>query len=285
MTALAGCRRTTEPPTADLYRDPGVRLRKAGRGDPVRVLLLHGLAGSTAVWDGYAQRAGDGVEVWDAELPWSPSGDARWAHGADVDRFVRGALAAVPGGVDVLVAHSFAANIALEVLAATAPEQRPAAAVVVAPFHREGPKEFDWTTLAYYLNGFHRILDEGLRISAGERLSEDLREAMALRVRDRIGPYGWIRFFDAYLRSPFLDTAALALPVLVVAGDRDFAAPPGDARALAAALPDAVLDILDDCGHFPMAEHPDRFAAAVDAFISGAVCAATDPTAPDPVRS
>ncbi|MCJ0871745.1 alpha/beta fold hydrolase [Streptomyces sp. AP-93] len=248
--------------------EPVVRLRKPGGAAARRVLLLHGLAGSTSVWGPFTERAGPSLEVWEAELPWSPAGDTRWSHAVDPSPWVRAALAAVPGGADVLIAHSFAANISLEVLAAGGPEL-PAAAVLVAPFHRPAPADFDWETLSYYLNGFHRILEEGLRVTAGDRLPPDLVEAMAVRVRDRIGPYGWMRFFDAYLRSPFTDLTALGLPVLVVAGDRDFAAPPDDARAQAGSLADAVLDVFEDCGHFPMAEHPDRFAQAVRSFTAG----------------
>ncbi|MEU9387722.1 alpha/beta fold hydrolase, partial [Streptomyces sp. NPDC048279] len=166
-------------------------------------------------------------------------------------------------GVDVLVAHSFTAGPALEVLAGRGAGRGPRAAVVIAPFHRRSPADFRWDDAQYYLGGFHRILEEGLRIGAGDRIGPELRSAMALRVRDRIGPYGWQQFFGAYLRSPWLDVDALRLPVLVLAGADDFAAPPDDARALAGALPDGRFRLLADCGHFPMAEQPQHFADAL----------------------
>ena len=80
--------------------------------------------------------------------------------------------------------------------------------------------------------------------------------------------YCWVRFFDTYLRTPFLDTAALDLPVLIVGGELDQAARPQDARALADALPDCRLELLPACGHNAMIEHPDRFAALVREFLS-----------------
>lgn len=235
----------------------------------MRVLVLHGLAGSTAVWRAYEELAPGCVELWDGALPWGADGDPDWSLFGDPAEHVADALDAVPGGVDVLVAHSFTVGPALE--AVVRRDVRPRGIVAVAPFHRRGPGEFSWDDAAYYLNGFHRILEEGLRISAGDRLSPQLRAAMALRVRDRIGPYGWQQFFGAYLRSPFLDVDALRMPVLVVAGAEDFAAPPGDAAALAAALPDGRLELFDDCGHFAMAEQPDRFAGAVRELIRDAV--------------
>lgn len=264
-----------------------MRLRRASRapGAAVRVLVLHGLAGSTAVWRAYEGLAPECVELWDGALPWGADGDPDWSLFGDPAEHVAHALDAVPGGVDVLVAHSFTVGPALE--AVVRRDARPRGIVAVAPFHRRGPAEFSWDDAAYYLNGFHRILEEGLRISAGDRLSPQLRAAMALRVRDRIGPYGWQQFFGAYLRSPFLDVGALGMPVLVVAGAEDFAAPPDDAAALAAALPDGRLELFDGCGHFAMAEQPERFADAVRELIRNAVPEAgtgtpTRPFPPDP---
>ncbi|MET8028128.1 alpha/beta fold hydrolase [Streptomyces avermitilis] len=259
LPAGSGPSAAPRPPTAS------VRLRRAARDtrEPVRMLTLHGLAGSASVWRAYEQRASSRVELWEAVLPWSADGDPDWSLRDDPADHVEHALDSVPGGADVIVVHSFTAGPALEALARRGAGRGPRAAVVVAPFHRRTPGEFTWDDATYYLGGFHRILDEGLRISAGERLAPQLRAAMALRVRDRIGPYGWQQFFGAYLRSPFLDVGALRLPVLVVAGTEDFAAPPDDARALAAALPDGRFRLFDGCGHFAMAEQPDRFADAV----------------------
>ncbi|GAA3892824.1 hypothetical protein GCM10023084_52050 [Streptomyces lacrimifluminis] len=247
-----------------------VRRRRAARaaGPPVRALLLHGLAGSTSVWRAYDRLAPDSVEIWEAVLPWGAEGDPGWSLRDDPADHVEHALDGVPGGADVIVVHSFTAGPALEALARRGPGRGPRAAVVAAPFHRRSPDDFTWDDALYYLGGFHRILEEGLRIGAGDRISPELRSAMALRVRDRIGPYGWQQFFGAYLRSPWLDVDTLRLPVLVVAGADDFAAPPDDARALAAALPDGRFQLFGDCGHFAMAEQPQRFADAVHGLLS-----------------
>lgn len=249
-----------------------VRLRRGARDGsvPVRVLLLYGLAGSTSVWRSYEELALDGVEIWDGVLPWGAEGDPGWSVHDDPAEHMERVLDAVPGGADAVIVHSFTAGPALEVLARRTAGRGPRAAVVVAPFHRRSPGDFTWDDALYYLSGFHRILEEGLRIGAGDRLTPALRADMAMRVRDRIGPYGWQQFFGAYLRSPDLDVAALRLPVLVVAGTEDFAAPPDDARTLAGALPDGRFELFEECGHFAMAEQPRRFADAVHALLSEA---------------
>ncbi|GAA3735427.1 hypothetical protein GCM10022225_17540 [Plantactinospora mayteni] len=250
----------------------------------MRTLLLHGLGSSRAIWDRFESRAPEWLELWDAELPWASVGDNGWSHQADATGWAAQALAGVDGGADLVVAHSFAANTLLELLgragAATEPESvRPAmapatpagvtlprAVVLVSPFYRPAADDFDWAAIDFYLNDFHRILEEGIRVSAPAGLPAEVRAAMGERVRERIGPYGWMRFFDAYLRTPFLPVADLALPLLVISGDGDFAARPGDGRALADAAPAGRYALLADCGHFAMAEHPDRFAALVADF-------------------
>jgi pimeloyl-ACP methyl ester carboxylesterase len=238
-----------------------------GPGRPVRVLLVPGLAGSAGVWDALADRCPESLDIWIAQPPWASTGDGRWSHETDASSWITEAVLALDEPVDAVVAHSFAAAMLLEQLVRQDCPIRPRAVVLVSPFYRARPQDFDWSTLSKYLNGFHAILEEGLRLDLGGQLPDDVRSLMALRLRDCVGPYGWLRFFDAYLRTPFLDAVAVRPAVLVVSGDRDLAAPPSDARALAQALPGAQLELITDCGHFPMAEYPDRMAALLATFL------------------
>ncbi len=56
----------------------------------------------------------------------------------------------------------------------------------------------------------------------------------------------------------------LRLPALVIHGTLDHIVPPGESRALAAALPDAELHVLDGLGHVPLVTAPERIANLVD---------------------
>ncbi|MBO0819383.1 MAG: alpha/beta hydrolase [Nocardiopsaceae bacterium] len=276
------------------------RLLRPGRGrDAPRMLALHGLASSAAAWDDLAAQVDGDWALWAAELPWGTgSGSLGWAQDPNVGSWVARALDAVPGGADVVVAHSFAASALLSYLDQAVPERAgperagpgqagpeqavperavPSGIVLVSPFYRASAEQFDWETISYYFNGFARILADGIRVRAGGRLDPRMREDIALRVQDLVGPYGWIRFFDTYLRTPGLRVDRIGAPCLVVAGERDFAAPPADARALAAALPDARLHIIPDCGHFPATERAESFGALVNEFLMkitdmGAIC-------------
>jgi pimeloyl-ACP methyl ester carboxylesterase len=63
------------------------------------------------------------------------------------------------------------------------------------------------------------------------------------------------------------DLAGLTVPVAVVVGAEDAITPPAQARELAAALPDAVLDVLPRAGHLSPLEAPDAVADALLALL------------------
>lgn len=247
--------------------DPTVRARlcrPARVEHPVRVLLLHGLGGKPSVWERFAERADDRLELWDVELPWQGTlAGSDWSHTADPVAIL---TEAIEDSFDVLVAHSYAANLTAEALARGLIRPRPA--VLVSPFYRPSPRDFDWTTITYYLNDFHRTFVEALRVGDTGRYSEAHRTWMAMRLRDQTGPYGWMRFFETYLRSPFLDLAAIRTPALVIGGETDIAARIADVRAMASGLPCGRFVAFDAAGHFPMVEQPDRFASVVHEFLA-----------------
>jgi pimeloyl-ACP methyl ester carboxylesterase len=60
------------------------------------------------------------------------------------------------------------------------------------------------------------------------------------------------------------EIASVACPVTVVSGAQDRRTPPeAHARRIAAAAPNATLQMVPDCGHLPHLEHPEVFNAAV----------------------
>jgi pimeloyl-ACP methyl ester carboxylesterase len=61
----------------------------------------------------------------------------------------------------------------------------------------------------------------------------------------------------------------VSVPTLVLCGDRDTRAPLPVAEALHAAIPGSQLAVLDDVGHVSAVEAPERFNAAIRAFLGG----------------
>lgn len=80
---------------------------------------------------------------------------------------------------------------------------------------------------------------------------------------------------DAYLKTleavtrftDFPDFGSIDVPTLVLVGSEDRIAPPHIARAMAEAIPGAVLEVLDGAGHISNIEAPDAFDAALARFL------------------
>ncbi len=62
----------------------------------------------------------------------------------------------------------------------------------------------------------------------------------------------------------------ISLPVLLVAGAQDGAAPPAAMQGMAQAIPGARLELLDPCGHLSSVQRPDDLASLIDGFVSTA---------------
>jgi pimeloyl-ACP methyl ester carboxylesterase len=249
-----------------------VRRRHTGAAPRLRALLLHGLASSSSVWDPLWEHAPAELDAWVADLPWRGDHVSDWGRESDGPDWMTACLDAVPGGVDVVVAHSFSANLLLDHLSRTAGRgEDPRTAygikgiVLVSPFYRRSPDDFAWDAVAGMQRGFLAITEEGIRLRPGKPIDPDIRHEMARRVCERAGLYGWMRFFDLYLRTPWLRTGLIDVPALVVAGEGDFAA--AESETLAADLPAAELLTLGDCGHYPMFEQAERFSALLGRFV------------------
>ncbi|WP_179167225.1 alpha/beta fold hydrolase [Streptomyces sp. 13-12-16] len=247
--------------------------RRGGTGTTdTRLLLLHGLAGSGAVWDEVWQRPPTGLEIWTADLPWRSDHVLSWSRAGEQPDWIEAALDLVPGGPDVIVAHSYSANVLLASLSARAAAGDDLAdryglrgVVLVSPFYRRSPDDFPWDVMADMQGRFFHIMKEGIRTRSGERIDPDLRHRMAERVCERVGAYGWLRFCESYLRTPWLRTDLITVPCLVICGSEDFAA--RESELIATDLPAARLHLVPECGHYPMAERAQQFVDVVGAFL------------------
>ncbi|MFG3228661.1 alpha/beta fold hydrolase [Kitasatospora sp. NPDC048194] len=286
---------------------PPVVVHRRAAGGPGRMLLLHGLANSASVWDAFlaadrpdgsfpaadrpggcfpaadrpdgcslaADRPDGSPEVWAADLPWRGDCVAHWSSRGDVVPYVADALRAVPGGAGVVVGHSMGANSLLEFLhrevergADPFTEYGIRALVLVSPFYRRSVEDFTWQSVETAVQNFVRTMTEGVRVHAGGRVPDDLIEELGGRVRERVGAYGWIRFFETYLATPWLRTERFPVPCLVIAGEHDSIALPEEGRLLAADLPQGRFHLLPGSGHFLMIEQAGDLAAVVDQFVS-----------------
>ena len=98
------------------------------------------------------------------------------------------------------------------------------------------------------------------------------RERSYLRVLDGEVPVGdALRLFNGEIFATFdlrPELSRITVPTLVVTGEDDFICAPVSAREIAAAVPDARLVLVPECGHFVFVEQPERFRTAVSDFLA-----------------
>lgn len=86
----------------------------------------------------------------------------------------------------------------------------------------------------------------------------------------RTDPEGYAGCAEALAVGDLRDTTArLRMPALVVVGDQDVSTPPEVARAIAEAIPGAILAVLPGLAHIPTVQAPDAVAAPMRAFLAG----------------
>ena len=85
------------------------------------------------------------------------------------------------------------------------------------------------------------------------------------------GEMGGYLFSHGLMEWRFAAHDRLTMPVLVIAGERDYQIGLQPQRELAGRLPDAELRVYEGAGHFMYVDQPDRFVRDVTAFLGGGV--------------
>lgn len=98
------------------------------------------------------------------------------------------------------------------------------------------------------------------------RRFRELEAASGLRNTGELGGY---QFRHGLLQWRFTGQARLTMPVLVVAGEHDWAAGPQAQRYLAQSLPRGSFLELADAGHWMFIDQPEVFAREVGSFLRG----------------
>lgn len=138
-------------------------------------------------------------------------------------------------------------RVASLALLSTTPDiaiQRPDAAVTALVSDLSAAGETDWTEVAV----------QSARLQTGSRWQFDevlIRDRIDAAVERAFRPDGATRQLEAILRSPARTTAlaVVGVPTLVVHGTEDPILPIKHAHALADAIPEAALHVIDGMGH------------------------------------
>lgn len=90
-----------------------------------------------------------------------------------------------------------------------------------------------------------------------------------LNMLARMPDEGYIATCEALRDADLQDVVgSIQVPALVLCGAGDIATPPDSARALAASLPNARFELIQDAGHLTCVEQPDVVATAISHFLA-----------------
>jgi pimeloyl-ACP methyl ester carboxylesterase len=125
---------------------------------------------------------------------------------------------------------------------------------------------------AAVLNGGAGVLLEDVLPTLIGTTTKQRRGMVVGRVRGLVqaappGAVAWAQRAMAGRTDSFETLRALDVPVLVVVGDEDELSPPSDAEAMAQAVPEAKLAVIEKAGHLSAIEQPEAFNAVVAEFV------------------
>ncbi len=272
----------------------GVKTRYIVTGEGPAVVLVHGLGASLAAWHENIAPFSRRFRVYALDMPgqgFSENGHGLHDHPSNLAQFLVRFMDAVGIRTASLVGNSGGGFVA-GVCALEHPERveklvmadTPAFGRQIAPFLRIASLPLVGEVLHLRTLPNVRVLARELFYS--ECTIDDATGRELLEVRNsrklRSTSVRAIRKFASFAgvrRSMILlnRLRAFEKPVLIVWGANDRVAPVCHAQAAAAALPNARVHVIPECGHWPQMEKPEEFNRVVMEFLSAPSEAGREP--------
>lgn len=255
---------------------PHTELAVSERGSGPAVVLLHGFPLSGAMWAAVEGTLTAGWRVVTPDL--AGFGDSPPATGKpSLDRMADDVAALLDRlGLDRVVLAGLSMGGYVAMAFARRHRHRLGALALLdtkagadAPAARETREEVARAVLAAGGVALRPMLHQVL----GKTTRRERPEVVA-RVRgwlDTAPPEGvaWAQRAMAARPDSFGTLRGLDVPALVLVGDEDELAPVDEARAMAAALPQGDLMVVNGCGHLSAVERPDAVSEGLRGFLAG----------------
>lgn len=253
-----------------------VTLNYTEAGHGTAVVLLHGFPLSNSIWREQQQRLSDRYRVITPDLRGhgkSPAPDGVY----EMELMARDVLALLDNlkiQKAVLMGHSMGGYVTLAAWR-LAPERFLALGLIAS---QAGADTDEGRQNRYKMA--EKVGAEGSKVVADAMIPKlfapglPAQAPIVAQVRQMIlntSPAGIVGSLKGMAARP--ESGALLpkinVPVLVIAGDKDQVIPPDKAKAMAANIATATLAMIDNAGHMPMLEAPEKTTAALRSFLNG----------------
>ena len=243
-----------------------------GRG-PRRVLVLHGWFGDHSAWDPMHSSLSQDEFTY-AFMDYRGYGRSRHRTGRyDMAEIAADALALadrLEWGRFSLIGHSMG-GMAIQRVLVEAPD-RVEKLVAITPVPASGVP-FDEQGWALFSGAAERLENRKAIIdfTTGSRLSSAWVDSMARNSTEISSQEAFAAYLEAWAKTDFsARVQGLPHPVLALVGEHDPALNADFVRATyLASYPNARLEVLPNCGHYPMNETPVWLATVIEKFLRG----------------
>jgi pimeloyl-ACP methyl ester carboxylesterase len=256
------------------------RLSRPDEPDGPLVVLVHGMEDTWESWRPFVRGLPKSWRVYALDTPWRAGNAYAWRRQATAGGWLRAAIERLGEPVDVLVGHSLGANSVLEMIA-TPGSAGVRTAVLLAPFYCPRSTVLNWEMFDEARKAFDRLIADGMRMRLGARFAEldaDIADAMIDKVIERIGPQGFMAWFDHFAASSDLNLASVAIPTFVLAGSSDPCLSHGRAESLAADMPISTMRLDPTFDHFCHVRQARQTSAHLVGFAEAALAASAPTT-------
>ncbi len=246
-----------------------------GEGRPV--IILHGLFGSQRNWGGIIRALAPDMQIHGLDL--RNHGESPWADSMSYAEMADDVAHYIENkgiGPVTLMGHSMGGKVGMR-LAQTRPELLSRLVVVdIAPvsYHNEHYSKYVAAMQALPLDKITRRAEADAALKSD--IPDDMLRAFLLQnmVSDS-GSFSWrINLAGIGANMHHLigypeGDATFDKPTFFLAGERSNYIRPRDKERILTLFPQAKIDEIPDSGHWPHAEHPDRFLAMVRPLLKG----------------
>ena len=229
----------------------------------IPLVLIPGLLCDALLWRAQVDNLADVADIWVADHTRSDT----------MDGVARDVLADAPFASFALAGLSMGGYIAFEVLR-QAPQRVSRLALLDTAATPESPEQTQMRMQLIALAGrgdFPRVTEILLPLLIhSSRLAERALTDTVKSMADNIGKDAFVRQQKAIISRPDSRAAlsAIACPTLVLCGRQDERTPPARHEEIAAAIPGARLEVIEECGHLSTLERPSAVNAALRRWLS-----------------